>query len=293
MNRILSIFFFAASVASTVSSYSFSGANSLSSSGASLLNTSYSNGIYHNPASNAYLSDSYVSASYSYLHSQSFLPYSTAGAAVKIPLLGRVSIALENMSVEYLGNDLSKENSIRFGNGFFIQNDMNSKMSIGYSLSIHSWGIGRSAGLSGDGVNGFDAVTLYTIGIDFGILSSLRDRYWMMCFVRNINSPIIGDGISSQYLKRSIDIGIGYNPTDDLRTNLVFNKQIDKNKLQASASIDYQLNGIIGFVVGLTTNPNRVSAGFRLDISNFDLVYGFMSHPVLNETHVFELGFSF
>ena len=293
MNRIVALLFFSLSLSYTISNYSFSGAGSLSSSGTSLLDPSYSNGIYHNPASNAFLTNSYLSVSYSFLHSQSFLPYSTTGLAFKIPVFGRVSVSLENLSVEYLGNDLSKEISVRIGSGFFIQNDMNSKMAVGYSMNIHSWALGKSAGISGNGQDGFKQSTINTLGLDIGILASLRERYWMMCYVKNINSPIIGDGISSQYLRRSLDVGIGYSPMEDLRTNLVFNKQIDTNKINTSASISYQLNHMINFVIGLTTNPNRLSAGFALDVRNFDVRYGFMSHPVLNETHVFELGFSF
>ena len=141
------------------------------------------------------------------------------------------------------------------------------------------------------GEHGFKQSTINTLGLDIGILASLRERYWMMCYIKNINSPIVGDGISSQYLRRSIDVGIGYSPLDDLRTNLVFNKQIDTNKINTSASISYQLNHMINFVIGLTTNPNRLSAGFALDVRNFDVRYGFMSHPVLNGTHIFELWF--
>ena len=293
MNRIVAFLFFSLSLGYTISNYSFSGASSLSSSGTSLLNPSSSNGVYHNPASNAFLSESYFSASYSQLHGQKFLPYSTAGIAFNTPILGRVSFSLENLSVEYLGNDLSKEISFRVGNGFFIQNDMNSKMAVGYSINIHSWALGETAGVSGDGQDGFKQSSVNTLGLDIGILANLRERYWMMCYVKNINSPIIGDGISSQYLRRSIDTGIGYSPTDGLRTNLVFNKQIDDNKINTSASISYQLNRMINFVVGLTTNPNRLSAGFTLDVLAFNLRYGFMSHPVLNETHVFEIGILF
>jgi len=292
MSRLPIVLFISLFFSYTISNYSFSGASSLSSSGTNLLDPTYSNGIYHNPASNAYLSKINFSSSFSFLHSQKFLPYTTAGIAMKAPLIGRISISFENLSVDYLDFNLSKELSARIASGFFIQKDQNSKMAFGYAFNLHSWGLSSSAGLSGDGSDGISGTSLYSFGIDIGFLANLREQYWMACYIKNINSPIVGYGTSSQYLKRSIDIGIGYEPIEGLRTNLVFNKPINENKINSSASVNYKLNKMIDFVIGLSTNPNRISTGLTINITRFSIKYGFMSHPVLNDTHAFEIGFS-
>ena len=93
---------------------------------------------------------------------------------------GKVSFSLENLSVEYLGNDLSKEISFRVGNGFFIQNDMNSKMAVGYSINIHSWALGETAGVSGDGQDGFKQSSVNTLGLDIGIFATWYCMYKSM-----------------------------------------------------------------------------------------------------------------
>ena len=62
------------------------------------------------------------------------------------------------------------------------------------------WEQAESSGATGDGSDGLSSGQGTALGLDFGIIGGLRDKYWVGGYLSNINSPMIGP----QYLPRKL-----------------------------------------------------------------------------------------
>ena len=62
-----------------------------------------------------------------------------------------------------------------------------------------------------------------SFGLDLGVIASLRSKVTLGVFVKNINSPRIGQGSNAQFLPRRLNIGCSYHPSKILK-HLLFLK---------------------------------------------------------------------
>ena len=192
-----------------------------------------------------------------------------------------------------MNTELSKENSIIISNAKYILNDMNSTMSLGWSINRMSWETGTSAGISGDGSDGEVSQKMDTYGINLGIQATLRNIYRMGIYLRNINSPIIGEGLAQQELSRRLDVGIAYVPISDVLTSLTFSQQLGMKEIGISGGFKYKINNFFDIQLGAQSNPNRFGFGFESTLNSLIFSYSFLSHPVLPSTNQFGIRYSF
>ncbi|HCL00176.1 MAG TPA: hypothetical protein DHW42_08765 [Candidatus Marinimicrobia bacterium] len=213
--------------------------------------------------------------------------------AVPVGKLGTVAIGYQGSSSDYSGNSLTSESSYSISHGFYLQKDIISTLSIGYTVNLYQIDYGQSAGTSGDGSDGINLGSGYGFGIDLGIQGSLHERSWIGLFAKNVNSPEMGSALSSSRLPRSLAVGFGYEPYYGLKTNFLIFQAIGGHKTQYRAGIEYRVMSWMIMRCGVNTEPNRIGFGFGINKWGLLIDYAFVSHPVLPETHQFSLGYSF
>jgi len=207
--------------------------------------------------------------------------------------LGTVAFGYHGSTSSYAGNTLSTESAYSISHAFYLQKDLISSLSLGYTLNLYQIDYGQSAGTAGDGSNGMDLGNGFGFGIDLAVTGSLHERSWVGLFVKNINSPEMGGALSSTRLPRSLAVGFGYEPYYGLKTNFLIYQVIGSQKTQYRGGIEYRVMPWLILRSGINTDPNRIGFGFGINKFGFGLDYAYISHPVLPETHQFSIGYRF
>ena len=90
--------------------------------------------------------------------------------------LGTIGFSFQQFKTEYGNITLSKENIFSIAQGFHIQKDKNSNLSLGYTANFIQWDLSNSAGISGNGLDGqsLNGIDANVVSIDIGILANLR-----------------------------------------------------------------------------------------------------------------------
>ena len=286
MKNILFIFILSLSIAQVFSEYSYTGASQAGMVGTITANVSSDVGLFYNPASLSGFESNTLIAGQANIFNQSHLPYKYIGLVYQAPIIGRIGISYQSFSTDYNGVELSSENVFSISKGKYFQKDRNSSFSIGYRIKFLSWEQSGSAGATGDGSDGFSAFDVSTMGLDFGVIGGLRDRYWVGGYLTNINSPSMG----GQNLPRKISISLGFNPYDKVKTNLSMERLLGRNDRQIKFGLKYNVSSALSIVSGVQSNPNRFGFGFEYEFLNkFILGYSILTHHIMNETHHFEI----
>ena len=272
-----------------LSDYTFNTAQSSSLAGAVVSNRGGDWSLYHNPATLVELNKNRAFLGYSKLYSQDYLPLSSLGVIIskyKINFgLKYLSLSVKNNEIELLNEDL-----LGIAAGFNLLKDKNSSLAVGFSANYHMIHFGRSAGVSGDGSDGLESEMIGSIGLDLGFLGSLREKNRLGVFIKNINSPMIGEGMSTQNLPRKIHIGLTTIPNKTMEVSFTMEQLLGYDDAQYRTALQYQLNQFLFLNTGVQVNPNRFGFGFNIEKKNFSISYGYLTHHVLPGTHQFNIG---
>jgi hypothetical protein len=245
--------------------------------------------IFHNPAAIVEINDFNFSIGNSTIFGVKGLTHQQINGYLKIPILGRIGLGLNQLKTEHEGIILSEENTLSIAQGITLQRDKNSQLAIGYTMNLIQWDLGKSAGSNGDGTNGIEIGSLNSMSLDIGLLASLRSKFRFGIFMKNFSSNSIGTGSTKQDLTQRINLGITYMPLPELSTSLVSEKLIGNEELQIKGSISYNLSHFIEIYSGIQANPNRLGAGMTITILDHEISYGIITHPVLPLTQQFNL----
>ena len=188
---------------------------------------------------------------------------------------------------------LSKERSYTLSHGFALLNDKNSTISMGYNINYFLMYQNRSAGPSGTGQDGLPKGEINSMGFDLGIFASLRNKISFGAFVKNLNNPKLSKGSSSIHLPRRLDLGITYNPFEELITTFALNHVLGNHKSSFRFGIEYKLSDAFLLRTGIQINPNRYGAGFSYKFKKVEVSYSLLTHSVLSITDVFNLKVKF
>lgn len=246
-----------------------------------------------NPAGLSRLTATELVGGYFKPYGLAFYSSQLAIAAVPVGKLGTVALGYQGSATNYSGNSLSSESAFSFSHGFYLQKDIISTLSIGYTLNLYQLDYGQSAGVSGDGSDGMDLGGGFGFGIDLGIQGSLHERSWVGLYAKNINSPEMGSALSSSRLPRSLAIGVGYEPYYGMTTSFMIFQAIGNAKTQYRAGIEYRIMPWLIVRTGINTEPSRIGFGFGIEKWGVLADYAYVSHPILPETHQFSLGYTF
>jgi len=299
MKKYLYVFLLTASFAQ-VSDYAYTGAEVSAMAGAVVAEKGNNWSIFHNPAGLTEIDGTHFSAGGGRLYGFNWLPSYNLSGISPLPVVGKIGFSLKQLETKYSGKTLSTEQTISVAQGFDLQHDNNSRLSIGYTANFVQWDLGSSAGISGDGTDGLDLGNVNAITVDLGVLALLRDKYRFGVFLKNINSGDLGKGMTRQVLPRRINAGITYMPMTRLSTSIVSEHLLGRDDLQIKGAIRYNLNPLIKIYTGAQSNPNRFGFGFTLlfnsvtdlELGDYTCSYGLLTHPVLPMTHQFNIGIS-
>ena len=283
-----------------VSDYAYTGAEATAMAGAIVSEKGGNWSIFHNPAGMTEIKGMHFSACSGKLYGFNWMPSNNLIGILPLPLIGKFGFALQEFEVNYGGTTLSKEQTLSISQGFGLQHDKNSRLSIGYTANFIRWDLGKSAGPSGDGSDGFELGRINSVSVDFGVLASLRKQYRFGVFLKNINSGAVGKGITREILPQRINTGITYMPMTELATSIVAEHLLGKEDLQIKGAIRYNLNTHIIIYSGVQFNPNRIGFGFKLHFgnqnnlvgNNLTITYSILSHPILPMTQQISVGFN-
>ncbi|NQT96321.1 MAG: hypothetical protein HQ562_01135 [Candidatus Marinimicrobia bacterium] len=291
MTKIIPIIILILSCANgqVASDYLYTGVEATALAGAVVANPGNSSNLYHNPAGLAEISNFRFRAGSGRVVN---IPYLDFGVVVQLPWLGSVGISGQSSKTEYHSTTLSSEQTLSLSNGFDLQADRNSRLMLGYSLHYYSWELGATAGVSGDGSDGFASASGNAFGLDIGFLAVLRGKHRVGAYLKNVNSPQMGVGESSSYLPRRLSVGIAYVPFTRLITSLNMDRLLGENIL-VKGGIQYALNDLITFRLGAQSNPNRFGGGIELKVADVGINYSLLNHPVLPLIHQFGITFAY
>jgi len=245
--------------------------------------------IFHNPAAIVEINDFNFSIGNSTLYGFKWLPYQQINGYLKIPILGRIGLGLNQLKTETGGIILSEENTLSIAQGITLQHDKNSQLSIGYTMNLIQWDLGKSAGSNGDGTNGIEIGSINSMSLDIGLLASLRSKFRFGIFMKNFSSNTIGIESTRQNLTRRINLGITYMPLPNFSTSIMSEKIMERKELQIKGSMCYNLNSFLEIYSGIQANPNRLGIGMTIAIIGHEISYGIITHPILPLTQQFNL----
>ena len=239
---------------------------------------------FYNPAGLAQLGQYQAGIGYQRPFGLSFFNSVFGSAVMPLPGdYGTISVSIESFGVKYKGTTLSNETTAMLSHGFYLLNDIHTSLSIGYNLKFYHMSLGTS-------VEGAELGSGGTVGMDVGVMASIYKRTYLGLFVYNINNPRLGVE-TSEDLPRRVVVGAAYRPYTGLTTSISVDQSLGA-EMQVEAGFEFQLVEMLALRLGASSNPNRITAGLGLNFENFQLDYAFRSHPVLAETHMFSLLYS-
>ena len=305
MRKIFYLLFISSIFCQVTSDISFNTSKSLSLAGAVVSDPGTIESVFYNPAGLSKIEKSELIIGNTNFYNQSFLTYNYVSYLFcNKKSSENIAITVQNLSVNsdyYLNdnwlnpnNELSSEIAVSLSQGFDLLNDKNSTLSIGYSLNYLKLNQGSSAGVSGDGSDGLSSSSISSVGIDVGVLSSLRKKVTLGAYIKNINSPHLSKGPSMQYLPRKLSIGVTYLPFPQIKTNFQIEKLLGSSENQFRFGIEYELNQYILVRTGIQMKPNRYGVGFAyMPNDNMKISFGMLTHPVLSTSNNFDISIYF
>lgn len=187
---------------------------------------------------------------------------------------------------------LSTEVAIGLSHGFHVLKDVRSSFAFGYNLKLYYLSYGQSAGTDGLGTGGYDLGNAYEVGLDVGMLASLRERIWIGAYILNVNQPDVGTTGQKRELPQKLSAAVSYMPYDGVLTAVGVERSLSRDaRVKAATEIDvyeFRQTKLTGRF-GLWTSPNLFTMGIGIQHAGFHFDYSLLLHNVLSPTHQFGL----
>lgn len=279
------------SYAQVTSTIQTSTARSTALAGSHLASSRSAELLFTNPALLAEYQGLGFIAGYQNLFSQSFLTHSTVGFAYDTQhKLGNFGATTTSLATRSGGANLAEETVMGLHYGTYLMQDRLSSLALGVSVNYMQLVYGQSAGPSGDGTDGTDLGSASRLGVDVGFVATLGKRHRAAALVKNINNPSIGvDGYSAA-LPQTLIGGFAYSPVDEVMTTFSLN-YVSGHPVEFHGGLEYELGPKFSILTGMQSQPNRLSAGMKMDIKGILIEYGVITHPVLPLTHAISMNF--
>jgi len=233
-------------------------------------------GIFYNPAGMRF-AGSQIGGSHYHLFGNDFSVV-TAVSGVYETRFGSFGVGYQAMNVEYLDVNLMSEGTFNIGHSFFLNRDVRSELSIGYSLSLYTLSfheLGNEAQL----------------GINAGVIAKLHQRTRLGFMLTNINKPKIGDGHKHD-IPQMLALGLSYIPYEGVITAIDLKKN-HEGDTELRTGVEVELHPMFFIRMGVRNNPASYSCGVGFRFMGFKLDYSLSTHAVLNMTHHIGLGYKF
>ncbi len=247
--------------------------------------------LFTNPALLAEFEGIGLIAGYQKPFGQSFLNHSVAGIAYDSGLeYGNFGITTTSLNTGSGDENLATETVVGLHYGGWLMKDRLSSLALGVSLNFLNISYGMSAGESGDGSDGVDLGTISEYGVDIGLVASLGKKHRAAVLVKNINEPTVGSTGTLTPLPQVLVGGFAYSPVEEVTTTFSLN-YTSGYPVEFHGGLEYRLNSHYSILTGMQSQPNRLSAGMKINIGKLSMEYGAITHPVLPITHALSVSF--
>lgn len=278
--------------AQSFSNISHVGSKSMGMAGAVVSDVNDFETVFYNPAGLVNIKPYSFIAGTTDLYGLKFLNHQFL--SISLPYSSALSIQqLGTNTTGFSDKNLSSEKSISFSKAFFLLDDANSKLSVGYNVNGLIFYQNASAGVNGDGVGGLSSGETSALGLDIGVHASLRNKISFGAFIKNINNPSIGKGSSSSQLPRRMDVGFTYNPFDGLFTTFAIEKVLGQDQSSFRFGIHYDIIESLSFRTGIQMNPNRFGFGLSYKFNNIEMSYSLLTHHLLSASNLLSIKVNF
>jgi hypothetical protein len=256
---------------------------------------------YFNPAGLARLSWGTLATSYVRPYGLSFTDLVYVGGALPLGTrYGGLGFGVRRFEVDWdhedpetgavSSVDLLQESTYTVSHGIRIYEDIHNTILLGSSLNVYNLKFGPSVGTDGYGLQGQDPGSDTCVGIDVGLLVTLRERTRLGVLVKNLNNPQIGLG--NEEIGQRIHGGIAYEPYLGVVTTFELENVLGE-ELQYHGGVAMAVAEGLELRFGTMTNPNKLTAGFGYTVRSVALNYGFSTGGgTLDSSHQFGLNFT-
>ena len=152
---------------------------------------------------------------------------------------------------------------------------------------INNVNLGSSVRYGQVGIKGYGQAG--TVLVDVGVLIQIKNNLYWGGAVRNIFEASLGE--TGEKLPQTILAGFHFSPVAPLSISLDIEKHTTF-PADFRTGVQYNLFNVLHLRVGMSTEPQRMTAGFGLGFSFGGIDYGYNSHVDLGATHLFSVWFS-
>jgi long-subunit fatty acid transport protein len=191
----------------------------------------------------------------------------TASLAVAVPF----SFASIGLSIEQFGFELYRETNVTIAAGRSIDWGV----SAGIALNLHRISIERYG-------------VAQRVTIDLGLLAQAQDDLSFGFAMKNLAAATIGQ--TRERMPQMVFLGARYAPWKEFQMTVECEKDT-RHPLIVKAGVEQRFLEIIALRLGISTNPDKFSAGIGARYSIFEFSYAGYSHPQLGWTHQIEISF--
>ena len=237
-----------------------------------------------NPAHLSLADGGTASAAYVRPFGLDFTDFLVIGGAVPLTdRWGHVGFGLSQFKVSYDDTDLMTETQLTLAHGLNLYSDYHSRVDFGWALNMYGLEFGQS-------VTGEDPGEDTVFGVDLGMIMTLHKRTQLAFRVKNLNHPQIG--VDNEELPQRLTGGVSYQPYTGVITTFEIQNELGQD-VQYRGGTEFEIVPSFLLRAGLTTSPNKMTAGFGYLLAGFSLDYGFSTGGgALDSTHQFGLNFA-
>jgi len=297
IKQVVLLIIFNCLFAQVVTNNSFNNSKSIALAGSTVSSPGGVENIINNPANVSSNIKASVIMGSAIFYETDFLGYEYCSLLYKPNKNTNLSLTIQQLGTNAKGLPnltLISERAITLSHGFTLLNDRNSTLRLGYNANYFLLQQSKSSGVTGDGSDGLSKRDRSTIGLDFGIWASLRDKVFLGAFIKNINSPSIGSGSYTNFLPKKISIGFSYLPIKKLITSFSYERLLGSKINHFRFGVEFEIHKYFTLRTGIQMKPNRLGLGFITPINDrASFIYSLITHPVLPLTHNAEIGFKF
>ena len=232
--------------------------------------------IFYNPAGLRFANNQ-VGATYYHLNGHDFSAVSSVSALYNTKI-GTFGFGYQGLNTEYYDVNLMSENTFSLGHSVYLNKDVISETSIGYSLNLYHLSFHEM----GNQTN---------VGLNAGIITVLHQRTKIGFMLTNINKPTMGKDEKHE-IPQQLALGLSYIPYQGVITAIDLKKNSD-GETEIRGGVEVGIHPAMTLRMGVRNNPASYSAGAGFNVMGIKIDYALSTHAKLNLTHHFAVGYVF
>ncbi len=246
---------------------------------------------FHNPAALAWTVDPAGAASFVRPFGYDFSEQIVASGTMGLGKWGGLGVGVRHFGVEYHGENLTGETTVKLAHGFQLLRDMQSTLAAGWAVNLYhlDYGMSVDADPARPG-SGIDPGSATAFGIDLSAQATIYARTRVGFYALNVNNPSIGSTDKEDLIRR-VGAGVAYVPYKGVTTALDISSQLGE-AVQFRGGTEFEVNDILRLRAGIRSEPSIFTAGVGISQYGVTVDYGFSTGGgTLDATHQFGVSY--